>query len=112
VHAEVLGARRPYQIAFERELVQAIPHRTIFRDDSHLRAGAQVTSQRGMRGFKVQRTRKIYQAGELVREEPVELNYPSTSEIVRRGTNPAGAEPEAKTLPPLRDPAAHLRIVQ
>lgn len=112
VHAEVLGARRPYQIAFERDLVEAIPHRTIYRDDASLRAGTQVTSQRGMRGFKVKRTRKIYQAGELVREEPVELSYPSTSEIIRRGTNPAGAEPEVKQLPPLRDPAAHLRIVQ
>ena len=112
VHAEVLGARRPYQIAFERELVEATPHRTIFRDDANLRTGAQVVSQRGMRGFKVKRTRKIYQAGELVREEAKEVSYPSTSEIVRRGTNPAGAEPEKKTLPPLRDPAAHLRIVQ
>jgi vancomycin resistance protein YoaR len=112
VHAEVLGARRPYQIAFERDLVEAIPHKTIMRDDASLRAGAQVVSQRGMRGFKVKRTRKIYQAGELVREEPTELNYPSTSEIIRRGTNPGGAAPEAKQLPPLRDPAAHLRIVQ
>jgi len=112
VRAEVLGARRPWQVAFERDLVEAIPYRTILRDDAGLRAGLQVVSQRGMRGFKVTRTRKIYQAGELVREEPETLSYPSTSEIVRRGTNPSGAEPEAKVLAPLRDPSAHLRIVQ
>jgi len=110
--AEVLGARRPWQVAFERDLVEVLPHRTIMRDDASLHAGAQVVSQRGMRGFKVLRTRKIYQAGELVREEPKELSYPPTTEIVRRGTNPTGVLPEPKTLAPLKDPAAHLRIVQ
>jgi len=65
-----------------------------------------------MRGFKVTRTRKVYQAGELLREEPETLSYPPTSEIVRHGTNPSGAEQESKVLAPLRDPSAHLRIVQ
>jgi len=112
VHAEVLGARRPYQVAFERELVEAIPYGTIWRNDGLLRSGAKVVSQRGMRGFKVKRTRKIYQAGDLVREESRELSYPPTSEIVRQGTNPAGALPENKPTSPLRDPAPNLRIVQ
>jgi len=112
VRAEVLGARRPWQIAFERDLVEVVPHRTITRDDDRLRVGARVVSQRGMRGFKVTRTRKVYQAGELLREEPETLSYPPTSEIVRHGTNPSGAEPESKVLAPLRDPSAHLRIVQ
>jgi vancomycin resistance protein YoaR len=112
VHAEILGARRPYQVAFERELVEAIPYGTIWRNDATLRTGAKVVSQRGMRGFKVKRTRKIYQAGDLVREESRELSYPPTSEIVRHGTNPAGAEPENKPTSPLRDPAPNLRIVQ
>lgn len=112
VHAEVLGARRPWQVAFERELIESIPYGTIWRNDDSLRAGARVVSQRGMRGFKVKRTRKIYQAGELVREEPRELKYPPTSEIVRVGTNPTGAVPEDKPHAPLRDPAPHLRIVQ
>lgn len=110
--AEVLGARRPWQVAFERDLVEVVPHRTIFRDDATLKTGVQVTSQRGMRGFKVTRRRKVYQAGELLRDEPETLSYPSTTEIVRRGTNPAGTTPEAKVLAPLRDPSAHLRIMQ
>jgi vancomycin resistance protein YoaR len=112
VHAEILGARRPYQVAFERQLVEAIPYGTIWRNDGVLRSGSKVVSQRGMRGFKVKRTRKIYQAGDLVREESRELSYPPTSEIVRQGTNPAGAMPENKPTSPLRDPAPHLRIVQ
>ena len=102
----------PWQVAFERDLVEVVPYRTIFRDDASLQTGARVTSQRGMRGFKVTRTRKVYQAGELLREEPETLSYPSTTEIVRRGTNPTGTTPEAKVLAPLRDPSAHLRIMQ
>ena len=112
VHAEILGARRPWQVAFERQLVEVVPHGKIWRNDSSLLAGSEVISQRGMRGFKVKRTRKIYQAGELLREEQRELSYPPTSEIVRHGTNPAGVAPERKTPTPLRDPAPHLRIVQ
>lgn len=112
VHAEVLGASRPYQVAFEREIVEALPFGTIWRNDNVLRAGSKVVSQRGMRGFKVKRTRKIYQAGDLVREESRELTYPPTSEIYRHGTNPTGVVPEEKPYTPLRDPAAHLRIVQ
>jgi vancomycin resistance protein YoaR len=112
VHAEVLGARRPWQVAFERQLVEALPHGTIFRNDDGLRAGTKVISQRGMRGFKVKRTRKIYQAGDLLREESRELTYPPTTEIVRHGTSPNGVVPESKPHTPLRDPAPHLRIVQ
>ncbi|HET6582810.1 MAG TPA: VanW family protein [Nannocystaceae bacterium] len=110
--AEVLGARRPWQIAFERDLVEVVPHRTIYRDDASLKSGVEVTSQRGMRGFKVTRTRKVYQAGELLREEPETLSYPSTTQIIRRGTSPTGATPEPKAMSPLKDPAAHLRIMQ
>lgn len=112
VHAEVLGASRPYQVAFEREIVESLPFGTIWRNDGVLRTGTKVISQRGMRGFKVKRTRKIYQAGDLLREESRELTYPPTSEIFRHGTNPNGAVPEEKPYTPLRDPAAHLRIVQ
>ncbi len=112
VHAEVLGARRPYQVAFERELVETLSHRTIYRDDASLRTGSQVVSQRGMRGFKVKRTRKVYQAGDVVREDVKELTYPATSEIVRRGISATGVLPEPTVLPPLREPSPHLRIVQ
>ena len=65
-----------------------------------------------MRGFKVVRTRKLYKAGELVDTQSWDLFYPPTTHIVRRGNNPRGEWPEAKPLPPLRDPARELRIVQ
>jgi hypothetical protein len=112
VEAEVLGPRRPFQVAFEREVEEVKPYRTVFRDDGRLRLGHQATAQRGMRGFAVKRIRKLYSAGEVVKSEDWSLNYPPTTEILRRGTNPEGEIPEAKTRAPLRDPAAKLRVVQ
>lgn len=112
VRAEVLGARRPYQVAFERSLSEVVPFDTVWRDDPTLLMGAQSISQRGMRGFKLKRKRKLYQAGKVVREEAWDLWYPPTTEIKRRGTNPSGKAPEDKAVSPLRDPAAALRIMQ
>jgi vancomycin resistance protein YoaR len=112
VRAEVLGARRPYQVAFERQLEEAVDFPTVWRDDARLRTGATVVAQRGMRGFRVRRLRKLYQGGQVVDEQSWELHYPSTTQIVRRGTNPSGEVPESKDHTALRDPASTLRIVQ
>ena len=113
VMVEVLGKQRPYdEVAFERHVKEVLPHSTIVRDDSKLHSGAETVSQRGMRGFKVVRSRKLYKAGELVDTQSWDLFYPPTTHIVRRGSNPRGEWPEKKALPPLRDPARELRIVQ
>jgi vancomycin resistance protein YoaR len=112
VRAEVLGARRPYQVAFERSLTEVVPFDTVWRDDGTLLAGTQAVSQRGMRGFKMKRKRKLHQGGQVVREEAWDLSYPPTTEIRRRGTNPSGKPPEDKPTSPLRDPAPALRIMQ
>ncbi|MBZ5715007.1 VanW family protein [Nannocystis pusilla] len=113
VRVEVLGARKVFdEVAFERRVQEVLPFNTIVRNDSNLASGAETVSQRGMRGFKVVRTRKLYQAGEVARTESWDLFYPPTTEIVRRGTNPRGERPDAKKLQPLRDPARELRIVQ
>jgi hypothetical protein len=112
VRAEVLGPRRPYQVAFERTLKEAKPFETVVRDDPHLRLGHDHVVQRGMRGFELERVRKLYQGGEVVATEVAELEYPPTREIIRRGSNPAGEVPERKSLPALRDPAGSMRIMQ
>lgn len=112
VQAEVLGERRPYQVVFERELVGVVPFETVYRDDDRLRAGTERVVQRGLRGFSVQRRRKLMQGGEVVREESRDLHYPPTTRIVARGTSPNGDIPEPKVYPTLRDPAPKLRIVQ
>lgn len=112
VQAEVLGERRPYQVVFERELVAVRPYESVYRDDERLKQGTERVAQRGLRGFTIKRTRKLMQAGEVVREEARELHYPPTTEILRRGTNPAGEVPEPKVYPNLRNPAGQLRIMQ
>jgi hypothetical protein len=112
VRAEVLGPQRPYQVAFERTLTEALPYETVYRSDPKLQTGAQVVVQRGMRGFKLERARKFYRGSEVEREETWELTYPATREIIRVGTNPAGEQPTKATLAPLRDPAASMRIMQ
>lgn len=112
VHAEILGPRRPYQVAFERSLKESLPYETIQRADPKLRTGTSVVAQRGMRGFKLERVRKRYEGGEVVGEESWDLTYPPTREIIRVGTNPAGVVPESKQLPALRDPQASMRIMQ
>lgn len=112
VHAEVLGPRRPYQVAFERSLEESLPYQTIWRDDDRYRSGSESLAQRGRRGFKLKRQRKFLQAGEVVKTEDWDLHYPPTTEIIRRGTNPAGDLPENKKRPALRDPDPTLKIVQ
>jgi hypothetical protein len=112
VHAEFLGPQRPHQVAFERSLVESMPFETVYRSDPSLRTGAQVVAQRGMRGFKIERVRKLYRGGAVESEQSWELQYPATREIVRVGTDPVGELPEQTSLPPLRDPAASMRIMQ
>jgi vancomycin resistance protein YoaR len=113
VQVEVLGRRRVYdEVAFERQIKEVLPHSTIVRDDADLHTGAETVSQRGMRGFKVVRTRKLYRGGALVDTQSWDLFYPPTAHIVRRGTNPRGRWPDRQPLPPLRDPARELRVVQ
>src|SRR5262249_30324372 len=88
------------------------PFETLVRDDPKLRLGARVVAQRGMRGFKLQRVRKLYRGGEVEREESWELNYPATREIVRVGSNPNGELPPTQELPRLREPAASMKMMR
>jgi hypothetical protein len=112
VKGEILGPQRPYQVAFERTLLESKSFETVVRDDPRLRSGARVVAQRGMRGFKLQRVRKLYRGGEVERDETWELNYPATREIIRIGSNPNGELPPAQPLGRLREPAASMRIMQ
>lgn len=112
VRAEVLGPRRPYQVMFERELMETRDFERIERIDPDLRTGTRRVSQRGMRGFKLKRRRQLMTAGEVVKEEEWTLRYPPTREIVYLGNNPRGRIPEARTFPALRDPSRALRKVQ
>ena len=112
VRAEVLGPRRPYQIAFERELQEVLPYQSVWRHDDRLLQGTEAVAQQGKRGFVLERRREFYQGGEVVKTERWDLHYPPTTQIVRRGTNPSGEVPEKTSMTALRDPAPSLRIMQ
>ncbi len=112
VRAEILGPRRPFQVVFERELVEVTPFGTVYREDPSLRVGTETVGQRGMRGFSLKRTRRLLQGGEEVRVESWDLNYPPTTEIRRRGISPTGEIPKSRPRPTLRDPSKDLRVVQ
>ncbi|PRP98109.1 VanW family protein [Enhygromyxa salina] len=112
VRGEILGPQRTHQVAFERSLVESMPYETVYRSDPRLRTGAEVVAQRGMRGFKIERVRKLYRGGTVDSEQSWELVYPATREIIRIGTDPSGEVPEQTSQPPLRDPAASMRIMQ
>ncbi len=113
VVVEVLGPKRPYdRVAFEREIEEVLPYKTVYRNDSGLREGSTAIAQQGKRGFKVTRRRLLYRGDDVIDTQTWELNYPPTMEIIRRGTNANGSLPDGKTPPKLRDPAPQLRIVQ
>ena len=40
VSAEVLGPERPYEVAFEREVLQFTPYRSVYRDDERCKSVA------------------------------------------------------------------------
>ncbi len=110
VRAEVLGARRPYRVVFERDLVEEVPFEQRTRPDPSLAEGARVVVQRGRRGYRMVRRRLFYVGGDLVHTETANLTYPPTVEIVRVGEGPDGERPPPRTFPPLKTPARHLRI--
>jgi vancomycin resistance protein YoaR len=112
VLAEVLGPRRPYTVAFEREVQEVVPFPVVERGDPNLPVGASRVTQRGLRGFSVIRRRRLMEHGDEVKVEERRLNYPPTSEIRYVGTGGTGAVPEPRKWPALREPKARLRIVQ
>ncbi len=112
VRAEVLGAKRPYRVGFERDVEEVQPYRVIEREDPSLASGARVLTQRGLRGFRIVKRRRVVRDGEVVRTDTWKVDYPATTEIVQRGTNPNGTMPPPQHFPPVREPVPHLRVTQ
>ncbi len=112
VVAQVLGPRRPYQVVFERELKQANDFEVVQRGDDSQRSGTKRVSQRGVRGFTLERRRVFMAGGKEVKSENWTLTYPPTRQIEYVGTNPNGSVPEAKEFPERREPDKDLRILQ
>lgn len=88
VRVEVRGARRVYDVTFIRDVYQVtdFPEQVIEMADWP--AGVEVLSQRGVKGYRMRRHRILCE-GTACWRESAESHYPPTTQIVRRGTNPA-----------------------
>ncbi|MCS6913810.1 MAG: VanW family protein [Myxococcales bacterium] len=102
VKVEILGRRRPYHVAFEREILQETGFGTQLRPDPTMPAGQRLVEQDGYPGYRIKRRRYIFTgrwrldpkqgnrpAPEgLVSSKEWDLFYPPTTQIIRVGTGP------------------------
>ncbi len=86
---EILGKKRPYdKVVFEREIVEKEDFDTVTREDNNIPIGYMVVDQLGFPGYKVNRFRKFYRGGKLVKTNKWKLVYKPVTEYVRVGANP------------------------
>ncbi len=113
---EILGKERPYdEIAFEREVLERIDFDTVTREDDEMPIGHMVVDQLGFPGYKVQRYRKYYNDGKLVKTDRWKLEYKPVTEYVRTGANPDPnlPPPKARKLHGPKPPSSDsYRLVQ
>ncbi|HWO23067.1 MAG TPA: VanW family protein [Kofleriaceae bacterium] len=95
---EVLGKKRPYdKVVFEREITEETPFDTEERLDEEIKEGEITTDQEGFNGYKLDRFRKFYKGGKLMKKDKWVVTYKPVTEYIRRGTNP---DPDAKVPKP------------
>lgn len=86
---EVLGKKRPYdKVVFEREIVEESPFPTEERLDETMPMDQTLIDQAGFNGYKIERLRKFYKGGKVVKTNKWTVNYKPVTEYIRRGTNP------------------------
>jgi vancomycin resistance protein YoaR len=94
---EVLGKPRPWdKIVFERKVLESTPYSTEERLDDEMPQDATSTDQAGFNGYKLERFRRFYKDGKLVKSNKWTVEYKPVTEYVRRGTN---TDPDAKAPP-------------
>ena len=102
---EILGKPRPFdKIVFERHVVESTPFSSEERLDDEIAKDVTSIDQAGFNGYKLERFRRFYKDGKLVKSNKWVVEYKPVTEYVRRGTN---TDPDAKT-PPERT-VAHLQ---
>jgi vancomycin resistance protein YoaR len=91
---EILGKKRPYdKVVFERKIIEESPFPTEERLDEEMPMDATSIDQEGFNGYKMERFRKFYKDGKVVKTNKWTVNYKPVTEYIRRGTNP---DPTAK----------------
>lgn len=102
---EILGKKRPYdKVVFERHILESTPFSTEERLDDEMPRDTTSIDQAGFDGYKLERFRRFYHDGKLVKSNKWTVEYKPVTEYVRRGTN---TDPNAK--PPPDKPVAHLQ---
>lgn len=98
---EVLGKKRPYdKVVFERKVLEESPYMTEERLDEEMPIDLTSIDQAGFNGYKLERFRKFYKGGKVVKTNKWVVNYKPVTEYIRRGTNP---DPNAKA-PEIKEP--------
>jgi len=91
---EILGKPRPYdKVVFERVITEENPFPTEERLDEEIKDGEVTVDQEGFNGYKLDRFRRFYKDGKLVKTNKWVVTYKPVTEFVRRGTS---ADPDAK----------------
>ncbi len=86
---EVLGKARPWdKIVFEREVIEETPYSTEERLDEEMPLDFTSIDQAGFNGYKLERFRRFYSKGKLVKSNKWTVTYKPVTEYIRRGTNP------------------------
>jgi vancomycin resistance protein YoaR len=91
---EILGKKRPYdKIVFERKIIEESPFPTEERLDEEMPQDQTSIDQDGFNGYKLERFRRFYKDGKLVKTNKWTVNYKPVTEYIRRGTS---TDPNAK----------------
>ncbi|MGE0545426.1 MAG: VanW family protein [Kofleriaceae bacterium] len=98
---EILGKKRPFdKIEFERKVIEESPYPSEERLDETMPEGQTTLDQAGFNGYKLERYRRFYKKGKVVKTNKWVLNYKPVTEYIRRGTNPDPALPPVKAKEP------------
>jgi vancomycin resistance protein YoaR len=98
---EILGKKRPYdKIVFERKVIEQTPFSTEERLDDTMPKDQTNLDQAGFDGYKLERFRKFYKDGKVVKTNKWTVNYKPVTEYIRRGTS---EDPNA-VMPAVKEP--------
>jgi len=98
---EILGKGRPYdKVVFERKVLESTPFESEERIDDEMADGETSIDQSGFNGYTLQRFRRFYKDGKVVKSNKWDIVYKPVTEFIRRGTNksPDAKKPEQKEL--------------
>lgn len=115
---EILGRERPFdEVAFEREVVEQLDFDTVTREDDAMPVGSMSIDQNGFYGYVLEKVRKFYKDGKMIKRDKWKIRYQPVTEYVRTGINPdpnlAPPEPPKKGKKKLREPKDEVfRLVQ